>query len=112
MIVVYRSPILWILPLFSALMAESFAGAVIYILAKNNIITLDGQSQGILSVLVIGAATDYALLLIARYREAGLVVTTDLYPDARHEVFNETNRAEVVERFAAWLGTVRRRTRP
>ena len=50
--------------------------------------------------------------LIARYREAGLVVTTDLYPDARHEVFNETNRAEVVERFAAWLGTVRRRTRP
>lgn len=69
LIVVYRSPILWILPLFSALMAESFAGAVIYLLAKNNIITLDGQSQGILSVLVIGAATDYALLLIARYRE-------------------------------------------
>ena len=69
LIVVYRSPILWILPLFSALMAESFAGAIIYVLAKNNIITLDGQSQGILSVLVIGAATDYALLLIARYRE-------------------------------------------
>jgi RND superfamily putative drug exporter len=69
LIFVYRSPILWILPLFSALMAESFAGAIIYILAKNDIITLDGQSQGILSVLVIGAATDYALLLIARYRE-------------------------------------------
>jgi putative drug exporter of the RND superfamily len=69
LIVVYRSPVLWILPLFSALIAESFAGAVIYVLAKNNIITLDGQSQGILSVLVIGAATDYALLLIARYRE-------------------------------------------
>ena len=45
------------------------AGAVIYVLAKNDIITGDGQSQGILSVLVIGAATDYALLLIARYRE-------------------------------------------
>ena len=69
LIVVYRSPILWIFPLFSALMAESMAGAVIYILAKNDILTLDGQSQGILSVLVIGAATDYALLLIARYRE-------------------------------------------
>jgi len=69
LIVVYRSPILWILPLFSALMAESLAGAVIYTLAKNDILTLDGQSQGILSVLVIGAATDYALLLIARYRE-------------------------------------------
>ncbi|MFM1758658.1 MAG: hypothetical protein RL193_1235 [Actinomycetota bacterium] len=69
LIVVYRSPILWILPLFSALMAESLAGGVIYTLAKNDILTLDGQSQGILSVLVIGAATDYALLLIARYRE-------------------------------------------
>ena len=69
LIVVYRSPILWILPLFSAVMAESLAGAIIYVLAKHNIITLDGQSQGILSVLVIGAATDYALLLIARYRE-------------------------------------------
>lgn len=69
LIFVYRSPFLWILPLFSALVAESLAGAIIYILAKNEIITLDGQSQGILSVLVIGAATDYALLLIARYRE-------------------------------------------
>ncbi len=69
LIVVYRSPVLWILPLFSALMAESLAGGVIYLLAKNDILTLDGQSQGILSVLVIGAATDYALLLIARYRE-------------------------------------------
>ena len=38
-------------------------------MAKNDIIDVDGQSQGILSVLVIGAATDYALLLIARYRE-------------------------------------------
>ena len=69
LIVVYRSPILWILPLFSAGIALSLAGGVIYELAKHNIITLDGQSQGILSVLVLGAATDYALLLIARYRE-------------------------------------------
>ena len=69
LIVVYRSPFLWVLPLFSALMAESLAGGVIYLLAKNDILTLDGESQGILSVLVIGAATDYALLLIARYRE-------------------------------------------
>ena len=69
LIIVYRSPILWILPLFSALIALSLAGGVIYELAKHNVITLDGQSQGILSVLVLGAATDYALLLIARYRE-------------------------------------------
>ena len=69
LIIVYRSPILWILPLFSAIIALSLAGGVIYELAKHNIITVDGQSQGILSVLVLGAATDYALLLIARYRE-------------------------------------------
>ncbi|MEI6220772.1 MAG: MMPL family transporter [Actinomycetes bacterium] len=69
LIVVYRSPVLWILPLLSAGIALTLAGGVIYELAKHNIITLDGQSQGILSVLVLGAATDYALLLIARYRE-------------------------------------------
>ena len=69
LIIVYRSPILWIIPLLSALFALSTAGGIVYLLAKNNIIDVDGQSQGILSVLVIGAATDYALLLIARYRE-------------------------------------------
>lgn len=69
LIVVYRSPILWIVPLLSSLFALSTAGGLVYLLAKNGIIKVDGQSQGILSVLVIGAATDYALLLIARYRE-------------------------------------------
>ena len=69
LIIVYRSPVLWILPLMTAGLALTLAGGVIYLLAKNNVITLDGQSQGILSVLVLGAATDYALLLIARYRE-------------------------------------------
>ena len=69
LILVYRSPVLWIIPLISALFALSTAGGIVYLLAKNNIIDVDGQSQGILSVLVIGAATDYALLLIARYRE-------------------------------------------
>ena len=69
LIVVYRSPLLWIFPLFSAVIALSLSGSIVYLLAKEEIITLNGQSQGILSVLVIGAATDYGLLLIARYRE-------------------------------------------
>ncbi|MSY53231.1 MAG: MMPL family transporter, partial [Actinobacteria bacterium] len=69
LIAVYRSPVLWIIPLFCSTIALSLAGGIVYILAKENILDLDGQSQGILSVLVIGAATDYALLLIARYRE-------------------------------------------
>lgn len=69
LILVYRSPLLWIVPLLSAVFALSTAGGIIYLLAKHDVIALDGQSQGILSVLVLGAATDYALLLIARYRE-------------------------------------------
>jgi len=69
LIVVYRSPLLWILPLASALFALTTAGGIVYLLAKNDVLDLNGQSQGILFVLVIGAATDYALLLIARYRE-------------------------------------------
>lgn len=69
LIFVYRSPVLWILPLMSALFALSTAGGLIYLLAKNDVITVNGQSQGILTILVLGAATDYALLLIARYRE-------------------------------------------
>ena len=69
LIIVYRSPILWFLPLLSAVFALSTAGGIIYLLAKNNVIDVNGQSQGILSVLVLGAGTDYALLLISRYRE-------------------------------------------
>jgi RND superfamily putative drug exporter len=66
---VYRSPVLWFFPLLSAVLALGLSSLFIYFLAKNNVITLNGQSQGILSVLVIGAGTDYALLLISRYRE-------------------------------------------
>ena len=69
LIFVYRSPVLWIIPLLSAVFALSLAGGIVYLLASKDIIDVDGQSQGILSILVVGAATDYALLLIARYRE-------------------------------------------
>lgn len=69
LLVVYRSPVLWIFPLFSAVLALGAAALVVYQLAKHDVLTLNGQSQGILSVLVLGAGTDYALLLISRYRE-------------------------------------------
>jgi RND superfamily putative drug exporter len=69
LIIVYRSPVLWLLPLLSAGFALSLASAIVYALAINDIVKLNGQSQGILTVLVFGAATDYALLLVARYRE-------------------------------------------
>jgi RND superfamily putative drug exporter len=69
LLITYRSPILWIVPLLSVGIASQLASAVVYLLARANAITVNGQSQGILTVLVFGAGTDYALLLIARYRE-------------------------------------------
>jgi putative drug exporter of the RND superfamily len=69
LLLTYRSPILWLLPLLSAGVALMSAEAVIYLLAKYADLTVNAQSQGILTVLVFGAGTDYALLLVARYRE-------------------------------------------
>ncbi|WP_225918973.1 MMPL family transporter [Actinocatenispora comari] len=69
LIVVYRSPLLPLVVLATAVLALAVAGAIIYQLAGHNVIDLNGQSQGILFILVIGACTDYALLLVARYRE-------------------------------------------
>jgi RND superfamily putative drug exporter len=65
----YRSPILWLLPLISVGIALFVSQAVIYLLATHAGLTVNGQSAAILSVLVFGAGTDYALLLVARYRE-------------------------------------------
>ena len=65
----YRSPVLWILPIFSAIVALFVSQALIYFLAKYADLTVNGQSYAILTILVIGAGTDYALLLVARYRE-------------------------------------------
>ncbi|WFE61803.1 MMPL family transporter [Micromonospora sp. WMMD714] len=69
LLIVYRSPVLWIFPLLAAGMSYALASVFVYQLAKNDVIKLNGQAQGILTVLVFGAGTDYALLLIARYRE-------------------------------------------
>ncbi|WP_327683511.1 MMPL family transporter [Kitasatospora sp. NBC_00458] len=69
LLLTYRSPVLWALPLFSAAGALVVAQAVIYLLAEHSGLTVNAQSAGILIVLVLGAGTDYALLLTARYRE-------------------------------------------
>ncbi len=69
LLLTYRSPILWLLPVLSALFALFTAQGVVYLLAKYAGVTVNGQSSGILTVLVFGAGTDYALLLVARYRE-------------------------------------------
>lgn len=69
LVIVYRSPLIPLLVLLSAGFALGLASLVVYLLADREVITLDGQTQGILSILVVGAATDYSLLLVARYRE-------------------------------------------
>jgi RND superfamily putative drug exporter len=69
LLLTYRSPILWLLPVISAGVALTAAQALIYLLAKHAGLVVNGQSAGILTVLVFGAGTDYALLLVARYRE-------------------------------------------
>jgi RND superfamily putative drug exporter len=69
LLLTYRSPVLWLLPVMSAGVALVGSQAVIYLLARHAGLTVNAQSAGILSVLVFGVGTDYALLLTARYRE-------------------------------------------
>ncbi|MGY0389043.1 MMPL family transporter [Nocardioides sp. WG-D5] len=69
LLITYRSPVLWFLPLVSVLVALVVSMGVVYLCAKYAGLTLNQMNRAILDVLVFGAGTDYALLLIARYRE-------------------------------------------
>ncbi|MEU3891803.1 MMPL family transporter [Streptomyces sp. NPDC029041] len=69
LLITYRSLTLLVVPLVSVVCALFTAQALIYLLAEHGGLTVNGQSAGILTVLVFGAGTDYALLLVARYRE-------------------------------------------
>lgn len=83
LLVTYRSPILWIVPLLVVGTADGMAGQIGRNVAAFFDITADGSITGILSVLVFGAGTNYALLLIARYKEE-LLTTED-----RHEAMTK-----------------------
>ncbi len=69
LLITYRSPILWLIPLLVIGTADRMASILAGQVAKFLDITLDGSVTGILSVLVFGAGTNYALLIISRYRE-------------------------------------------
>ena len=69
LLLTYRSPILWLFPLLSGVFALQLAQAIMYQLVEHANVVVSGQSGGILTVLVFGVGTDYALLLVARYRE-------------------------------------------
>ncbi|WCB93141.1 Apo-petrobactin exporter [Baekduia alba] len=68
LIIIYRSPFFWFFPLLAVIFGEVASRGLGYALTEAGV-TVNGQSSSILSVLVLGAGTDYALLLVARYRE-------------------------------------------
>ncbi|MEW9527482.1 MMPL family transporter [Microbispora sp. NPDC049125] len=69
LLVTYRSPWLWLVPLGVVGVADQVAAKIVAILTRTTGLTVDDSTLGITSVLVFGAGTNYALLLIARYRE-------------------------------------------
>ncbi|MFG3407442.1 MMPL family transporter [Streptomyces sp. NPDC048142] len=82
LLLVYRSVLLPFVIIIGAVFALALSCAIVYALADHDIVRVDGQVQGILSILVIGAATDYALLLTARFREE-LAVRDDRFTAMR-----------------------------
>jgi RND superfamily putative drug exporter len=68
LIVIYRSPMFFLIPLIAVIFAEFLSRSLGYGLTELGV-TVNGQSSSIMSVLVLGAGTDYALLLVSRYRE-------------------------------------------
>ncbi|MBR8641589.1 MMPL family transporter [Streptomyces tuirus] len=69
LVLIYRSPFLWLVPLAVAGVAAAAAMAAGYGLHELFDVTVTGQSGGVMTVLVLGAGTDYALLIVSRYRE-------------------------------------------
>jgi putative drug exporter of the RND superfamily len=97
--IVYRSPILPFMVILTAVFALCLAGLVVYLLADAGTLTLNGQAQGILSILVVGAAVDYSLLVVARYREE-LTAVQSPYTAVRRALRGS------IEPIAASAGTV------
>ncbi|RII17214.1 Membrane protein YdfJ [Streptomyces sp. YIM 130001] len=69
LILIYRSPFLWLVPLIVAGLADALSLSVTYGLHQAFDISVSGQSTGVMTILVFGVGTDYALLLVSRYRE-------------------------------------------
>ncbi|GAA2095368.1 MMPL family transporter [Kitasatospora saccharophila] len=82
LLLVYRAVLLPLLVILGAVFALGAACAIVYALARHGVVRVDGQVQGLLSILVIGAATDYGLLYSARFREE-LATGQDRFAAAR-----------------------------
>ncbi|GAA2871644.1 membrane protein [Actinoplanes cyaneus] len=69
LLVTYRSPLLWLVPLFVVGLADRVTTGIVALISQHTSLPVSGSTTGIVTVLVFGAGTDYALLLISRYRE-------------------------------------------
>ncbi|WP_436791295.1 MMPL family transporter [Yinghuangia sp. YIM S10712] len=88
LLVTYRSPLLWLVPLAVVGIGDRSATVIVGWVAPYAGVDIDGSAAGILSVLVFGAGTNYALLLVSRYRD---------------ELRRSQDRYAAMER--AWRGT-------
>lgn len=73
LLIVYRSPLLPVIVLFTSVAALAASIFVVWHLADAGTLLINGQVQGILFILVVGATTDYSLLVVARFRDALLI---------------------------------------
>ncbi len=89
LLITYRSPVLWLVPLIVVGLADRVAGIVAARVATWAGLGIDGSTTGITSVLVFGAGTNYALLLVSRYRE---------------ELRNEADHRVALTRAVRWAG--------
>ncbi|GAA3952293.1 MMPL family transporter [Actinoplanes auranticolor] len=69
LLITYRSPVLWLVPLAVVGIADRMASGLVALLSRHTDLTIGDSTVGIVTVLVFGAGTNYALLLISRYRE-------------------------------------------
>jgi uncharacterized membrane protein YdfJ with MMPL/SSD domain len=99
LVVIYRSPVVALVPLVSVGWVFSLASAIGALLAKNVGLPVNGQATGIMTVLLFGAGTDYCLFISSRYREE-LVQTED-----KHEAMRRTMRG-VGEAILSAAGTI------
>ena len=89
LIITYRSPVLWLVPLIVVGIADRLAAIVATNVLEVTGVAWDESTVGILSVLVFGAGTDYALLLISRYRDE-LKTTESRYEAMAHALARTT----------------------
>ncbi|WP_457186334.1 MMPL family transporter [Nocardioides sp. P5_E3] len=102
LIITYRSPVLWLVPLTVVGVADRFAAIVSTNVLESVNVAWDESTVGILSVLVFGAGTDYALLLISRYRDE--LKTTESRHEAMAHALSRTFEAVLSSSTTVVLG--------